>query len=153
VGRGEESDAIRFLAGRLEKRGRSPLQITAPVEALEGYWRHTFGMCHYTWPQSSIRPSIDLAQRGNEGCAGRRITVLLPTRVTPPQSAGTPTGRDAGAVVFSHALSRIFIRPHHILCRLVCLLTSGRASSPPIGPGVCKIPDMTFAELTFHALR
>jgi len=36
VGRGEESDAIRFLAGRLEKRGRSPLQITAAVEALEG---------------------------------------------------------------------------------------------------------------------
>jgi hypothetical protein len=51
-----------------------------------------------------------------------------------------------GAAVSPHPLSRIFIRLHHILCRLVCLPTSGRAFSPPIRPALCKILHVDFRE-------
>jgi hypothetical protein len=51
-----------------------------------------------------------------------------------------------------------FTQPHVYAAPLDVVLTSmlhdlARGPAPPIGPGLCKIVDMNFAEFHFHAVR
>jgi hypothetical protein len=54
-----------------------------------------------------------------------------------------------GDVDPDHPASRISIRCPNMLCRLLCLPTSGTDLGPPIGPGLCRIPNTDFGEGPF----